>query len=108
MSLATTAPTVAREALSFSFDAGNVAFAYTDGYWDRRHNFHKWRDAREAREYRARYSHNYKNSRHTREKNNGWRGDQDHDGVPNGIDRDRDGDGTPNYRDDKPKNKNRD
>ncbi len=98
----------AAESFSFSFNTGDVAFAYSDGYWDRGHQWHSWRSARESREYRNHYSHNYNNSKHTKVKNKGWRGDQDHDGVPNSVDRDRDGDGTPNNRDDKPKNKNRD
>jgi hypothetical protein len=38
----------------------------------------------------------------------GWqRGDRDHDGVPNRVDRDRDGDGVPNRMDDHPNNPNR-
>jgi hypothetical protein len=38
----------------------------------------------------------------------GWqRGDRDHDGIPNRVDRDRDGDGVPNRRDDRPDNPNR-
>lgn len=75
-------PASARDAFSFSFDTGAVAFAYSDGYWDRDHNWHKWRDARESREYRARYRDNYDHRRHTSRRNNGWR-DSDHDGVPN-------------------------
>lgn len=91
---------------AFSFNTGDVAFAYSDGYWDRSHQWHAWHNARESREYKARYAHNYNNSRHTKAKNQGWRGDRDHDGIPNSVDRDRDGDGTPNNRDDKPNNKN--
>jgi hypothetical protein len=35
----------------------------------------------------------------------GWqRGDRDHDGVPNRVDRDRDGDGVPNRYDRNPNN----
>lgn len=86
VSMTASVPAVAREAFSFSFDTGAVAFAYSDGYWDRSHTWHSWRNAREAREYRSHYSVNYNNRRHTREKNQGWRGDADHDGVPNGLD----------------------
>ena len=32
------------------------------------------------------------------------RGDRDHDGIPNRVDRDRDGDGVPNNRDNAPNN----
>lgn len=54
-SLGTTLPAAAREAFSFSFDTGAVAFAYSDGYWDNNRQWHNWRNAREAREYRANY-----------------------------------------------------
>ncbi len=105
----TTVPAVAREAFSFSFNTGDVAFAYSDGYWDNNRQWHGWRNAREAREYRAHYAKQYRNTRHTRERNQGWRGDQDRDGVPNSRDRDRDGvsnnrDDRPNNRDDRPNN----
>jgi hypothetical protein len=76
----------AGDVFSFSFNTGNVAFAYSDGYWDRDHQWHNWRNAREAREYRAHYAATYKNSRHNHETNNGWR-DDDHDGVANRNDR---------------------
>jgi len=72
----------AADLFSFSFNTGNVAFAYSDGYWDHSHQWHTWRNAREAREYRTRYAATYKNSRHTHEANNGWK-DDDHDGVRN-------------------------
>ncbi len=91
----------------FSFDLGSVAFAYSDGYWDRNRQWHTWRDAREAREYSRFNPRAYKATRHTRERNQGWRGDQDRDGIPNRVDRDRDGDGVPNRRDDSPNNRNR-
>jgi hypothetical protein len=103
MTAAVPTPAVAGEAFSFSFNTGDVAFAYSDGYWDHNRKWHKWRSAREAREYRARYSNNYYHRKHTSERNNGWR-DSDHDGVPNRFDRDRDGDGVPNRFDDRPNN----
>ena len=49
------APTFAAENLTLSFDPAGVAFAYNDGYWDRDHQWHKWKDEREAREYREKY-----------------------------------------------------
>ncbi len=86
VSLTASMPAMA-EGFSFSFDTGNVAYAYSDGYWDSGHTWHKWRNAQEAREYRARFSDHYTAHAHTRDKNQGWRGDNDHDGVPNGVDR---------------------
>jgi len=98
VSLATTAPAVAREAFSFSFDTGNVHMGYRNGYYDNRGRWHNWRSAREAREFRSRYNNRYSNR---------WY-DSDRDGVPNRYDRDRDGDGTPNRFDDRPNNPYRD
>ena len=98
----------ARDTFSFSFNTGDVAFAYSDGYWDRDHRWHNWHSAREHREYRNHYAGSYRASRHTRQHNNGWRNDQDHDGIPNQFDRDRDGDGVSNRRDYAPNNPNRD
>src|SRR4051812_7614841 len=89
LTFATMSTADARDAFSFSFNTGDVAFGYSDGYWDRSHQWHKWHNSREAREYRSQYTGNYKHSRHTREHNNGWRNDMDHDGVPNQFDRDR-------------------
>ncbi len=106
-SLSTSLPAAACEAFSFSFNTGDVAFGYSDGYWDNKRQFHKWRSAREAREYRANFGSRYKHNRHTRERNGGWR-DQDGDGISNRNDRDRDGDGVPNRRDDAPNNPRRD
>ncbi len=40
--VATTAPAAAREAFVFSFDTGNVAFAYSDGYYDHDRRWHRW------------------------------------------------------------------
>jgi hypothetical protein len=81
----------------FSFRVGDVALGYNDGYYDRGHRWHGWRNQRERDWYRVNYSHQYR----------GYRHDRDRDGVPNRFDRDRDGDGVPNYRDRRPNNPNR-
>jgi hypothetical protein len=82
---------------SFSFRAGDVAIGYNDGYYDRSHRWHQWRNAREHRWYRTNYGsrHGYYRS---------MRRDSDRDGVPNRFDRDRDNDGVPNRYDDRPNN----
>lgn len=108
-SVMTTAPAYAqRDTFSFSFDTGAVRFAYRDGYYDDNRRWHKWRNAREAREYRARYGDRYYNGWRRDYPNRGWRGDRDRDGIPNRYDRDRDGDGVPNRFDDRPNNPRRD
>ena len=58
---------------AFSFNTGDVAFAYVDGYWDRDHEWHRWRDEREREEFHARYAERYDERFHDRVENNGWR-----------------------------------
>jgi hypothetical protein len=35
---------------------GGIAFGYSDGYWDREHRWHGWRDAQEAAAWRAEHT----------------------------------------------------
>ena len=72
LSVAATAPATARATITFDF--GNVAVGYSDGYWDNAHHWHKWRNARYAREYRTKYHDNYHAMRHDRAPNQGWVG----------------------------------
>ena len=82
----TSAPALARDNFAFSFDNGGVAFAYSDGYWDRDHRWHRWRNAREARMFREQNRERYWHYRHDRDRRSmGWR-DSDGDGVPNRFD----------------------
>lgn len=94
--LAAAAPASAQPT-SFSFRVGDVAIGYSDGYYDRAHRWHSWRNAREHRWYRNNYG-----------RHNGYyrsiRRDSDHDGIPNRFDRDRDSDGVPNRFDRRPNN----
>jgi hypothetical protein len=99
-SLAATAPASAQPT-SFSFRVGDVAMGFSDGYYDRGHRWHHWRNAREHDWYRANYAHSYRGMRHR-----GW--DRDRDGIPNRFDRDRDNDGVPNRYDRRPNNPYRD
>jgi len=92
--IATSAPALA-DSFSFSFNTGDVSMAFSDGYYDSQRKWHKWRNAREAREYKARYKHQWNNRRHR---------DADRDGIPNRFDRDRDNDGVPNRFDSNPNN----
>ena len=74
----TNAPPAAAQ-VTFSFDEGNVAFAYNDGWWDRDHHWHRWHNAREAREYRERHREMYHEWRHDRDRDLGWREEERHD-----------------------------
>ncbi len=81
----------------FSFRIGDVAFAYSDGYYDHNRRWHAWHGTRERDWYRTNYRSNYRAMRH----------DRDHDGIADRFDRDRDNDGVPNNRDRAPNNPNR-
>jgi hypothetical protein len=95
-SLLAAAPATAQPT-HFSFRVGDVAIGFNDGYYDRDHRWHGWRNAREHQWYRANYARNYRGWGHR-----GW--DRDRDGIPNRFDRDRDNDGVPNSRDRRPNN----
>jgi len=94
--LAASAPASAQPS-SFSFRVGDVAIGYSDGYYDRSHRWHNWRNAREHRWYRTNYASNRGYYRSMRR-------DSDRDGIPNRFDRDRDNDGVPNRYDNRPNN----
>lgn len=52
---------------------GGIAFGYTDGYWDRGHAWHAWRNRREAAAWRAENREHYFERRHDRDRDMGWR-----------------------------------
>lgn len=68
--LSAAVPASARAAVSFNF--GNIAVGYRDGYWDNGHRWHRWSNHRDAVHYRAHYQGNYHNTYHYRAHNNGW------------------------------------
>lgn len=73
---AATVSTPSVAASSVTFDFGNVAFGYSDGYWDRNQRWHAWRNQAESRAYRAKYSSHYYGHRHDRGQRKGWRNDR--------------------------------
>ena len=83
-------------------------YVWVPGYWDYRGHRHVWIDGTWVRERRG---YRYVGPRWV-ERNGGYviergrwaRGDRDHDGIPNRVDRDRDGDGVPNRFDRAPDN----
>lgn len=50
-----------------------IAFGYNDGYWDRTHNWHQWRDREEAAKWRETNREHYYDRKHDAEKDMGWR-----------------------------------
>lgn len=86
-------------------------YMWTPGHWDWRGHRHVWVSGTWMRD-RPGYRYNQPNwverdGRWHMERGGWARGDRDHDGVPNRMDRDRDGDGVPNRRDSQPNNPNR-
>ena len=56
--------TAANAAVGVSFDIGNVSVGYSDGYYDKDHNWHRWAHAADARHYRAAHKDAYHTWRH--------------------------------------------
>src|SRR5258705_13811106 len=56
-SVTASAPAVA--AVDFSVSLGNAAFGYSDGYWDRDHRWHAWRNRQESQYFRDHYGEHY-------------------------------------------------
>jgi len=69
--------TRAHAAVSVQFDAGNVAFGYSDGYWDRDHHWHRWPSAAERNGWREHNRGHYYMHAHTHDRGAGWR-ENDH------------------------------
>ena len=58
-----------------SFAVGDVAFAYADGYWDRFHHWHAWRNDAERIWWRDHYHDRYWEWHHDRDHDMGWKHD---------------------------------
>ena len=54
-------------------NGGGIAFGYTDGYWDRAHNWHAWQNAQAAAAWRAQNREHYYEWKHDRDASMGWR-----------------------------------
>ena len=59
-------------AQSVTFDVGNVAIGYSDGYWDRTHNWHAWERPEHLTTYRAAKNAEFHEWKHDRDKDMGW------------------------------------
>ena len=54
----------ANAAVGVSFDIGNVAVGYSDGYMDNDHQYHRWAHRSDAEHYRTAHSDRYHGYRH--------------------------------------------
>jgi hypothetical protein len=71
--LAAVTPAAARDDVTVSIDPNSVAFGYSDGYWDREHHWHAWRNREEAEWYHQHYGEHYYDRKHDAEQDQGWR-----------------------------------
>jgi hypothetical protein len=55
---------LANAAARVTFDIGNVAIGYSDGYMDNQHQYHKWAHNSDAEQYRAAHEDQYHSYRH--------------------------------------------
>jgi hypothetical protein len=55
-----------------TFDPGNVAYGYTDGYWTRDHHWHTWEKPEYVEIYRKHPGAHYYAYRHDRDRDMGW------------------------------------
>jgi hypothetical protein len=65
----------AADSVTVSTTTNGVAFGYSDGYWDRAHTWHAWRDANEANAWRAANHDHYYEWKHDRDADQGWHED---------------------------------
>ena len=56
--------------------APNAAYGYSDGYWDRSHQWHAWKNRDEEDAWRKENSAHFYDKRHDQEANAGWHNDQ--------------------------------
>jgi len=71
--IAASAPASARANVGVVLDFGNVAFAYRDGYWDRDHHWHAWRNRDERIRFERDNRGHYYDYNHSHDRNHGWR-----------------------------------
>lgn len=64
LAIATLASANLASAAGVTFDIGNVALGYSDGYYDNDHHWHRWAHAADARRYRAAHKDQYHTWRH--------------------------------------------
>ncbi len=58
--------------VAVTFDPGNVAYGYTDGYWTRTHEWHTWDKPEYVQVYRSHPGAQYHEWVHTRDPDQGW------------------------------------
>ena len=57
-----------------SVEFGGIEYAYSDGYWDNRHQWHQWSNDNDRDSYRNYRGNHYSDWKHDRDGNDGWHG----------------------------------
>ncbi len=70
-SLALSVPAMAADVVVVE-PAGGIAFGFNDGYWDRGHTWHTWRNQEEMTTYRTTNHEHYYEYKHDRDPDGGW------------------------------------
>lgn len=72
-SLAATLPATAAD-VTVSTSPGGIAFGYSDGYWNRDHQWNAWSNPQQATQYQTQNRDHYYDWKHDRDSDMGWRG----------------------------------
>jgi hypothetical protein len=66
-------PVMAADNVTVAVSPGGIAFGYNDGYWDRGHNWHDWKNREEAARFQQENRDHYYEYKHDRDRDGGWR-----------------------------------
>ncbi len=66
-------PSAKADNVAVGIGPGGIAFGFNDGYWDRGHQWHAWRNHEEAEHWRAENREHYYDWKHDRDHDAGWR-----------------------------------
>jgi hypothetical protein len=76
LALAGTTLTVASGAnaasVRISLNLGDVAYGYNDGYWDKGHQWHPWKQKNDMENYKKSAGNQYHDWKHDRDPDKGW------------------------------------
>jgi hypothetical protein len=67
--------TLSAQAVDVTFNPGDVAYGYSDGYWTTKHEWRTWEKPEYVEVYRKHPGARYYEYRHDRDADMGWRGE---------------------------------
>ena len=57
---------------SVTFNLGDIAFGYNDGYWDHAHQWHAWKNHDDMQSYKSAQNTQFHDWKHSRDPDQGW------------------------------------